>query len=113
MVGLKRKGSRAGGAFTFRVSDVVDVPLRGTMLRLRIVDGTPSMNDLAVGSILRLRSPQGVERRVAITDHALTGGRPTQARLERARELDVLVADTDAGGVEAVEIGWMASGPAE
>jgi hypothetical protein len=113
MLGLKRKGGRAGGAFTFRVSDVVDVPLRGTLLRLRVVDGTPSMNDLGVGSVLRLRSPQGAERRVRVTDHAVTGGRPTQARLERVRELDVLIADEDAGGGEPVDIGWMASGPAE
>ena len=71
------------------------------------------MNDLGVGAAITLRSPQGAERRVVITDHAVTGGRPTQERLDRFRELDVMVADVDAGGADPVEIGWMASGPAE
>lgn len=111
MLGQKRKG-RSGGAFAFRVSDVVDVPLRGTVLRLRVTDGTPSMADLGVGSVLLLRSPDGAERRVTITGHAVTGGKPTQERLDRVRELDILIADDEAGGDEPIEIGWMASGPA-
>lgn len=110
MPGLRRKG-RSGGAFSFRVSDVVDVPLRGTVLRLRVVDGTPSMSDLGAGSSLLLRSPDGAERRVTITGHSLTGGNSTQARLDRVRELDVLVADEDAAGADPVGIGWMATGP--
>jgi hypothetical protein len=109
MLGLRRKDGR-GGDFTFRVSDVVDVPLRGTMLRLRLVDGTPALSDLDVGSALRLRGMNGTERQVRITAHSVTGGRPTQQRLDRTREFDVIIAN-DADHAERVEIGWMASGP--
>jgi hypothetical protein len=105
---LSNDKKEAGRAFRFRVSDVVDVPLRGTLLRLRLVDGSPSMKALGVGDRLRLIDTDGVERQVSITGHAVTGGVPTQQRLDRARELDVLV--DDAAAVE-VEIGWMASGP--
>ncbi|HEX6307345.1 MAG TPA: hypothetical protein VFZ69_04100 [Longimicrobiales bacterium] len=110
MPDLKRKG-RSGGAFSFRVSDVVDVPLRGTVLRLRVADGTPSMGDLGAGSRLRLRSPAGTERVVTIVGHAASSGRATQARLDRVRELDVVISDEDATAEGPVEIGWMAAGP--
>jgi hypothetical protein len=109
----QKGGDRArGGAYTFRVSDVVDVPLRGTMLRLRVVEGTPSMADLGTGATLRLRSPAGAERQVTVKAHAVPSGRASQARLDRVRELDVIIADDEAAGVEPVEIGWTASGPA-
>lgn len=99
--------------YTFRVSDSVQVPLRGQMLRLRVMDGSPSMKDLGVGSMLRLQSPAGDARDVTILAHSVTGGNPTQKRLDRTGELDVIVsgADATAGGVP-VEIGWLA-GPAE
>ncbi|HEX6133645.1 MAG TPA: hypothetical protein VFZ24_06770 [Longimicrobiales bacterium] len=108
MPGLKRKG-RSGGAFSFRVSDVVDVPLRGTVLRLRVAEGTPSMADLGAGAQLRLRAPSGEERLVTIVGHAVSSGRATQARLDRVRELDVVISDAEAAG--PVGIGWMAVGP--
>jgi hypothetical protein len=114
MLGVKPKNER-GGAFSFRVSDVVETPLRGTMLRLRVVDGSPSMKDLGVGSALLLRSDVAGERRVRIVAHATTGGRPSQRRLERARELDVIVVDDEnpeaAASRAPVEIGWLAVGP--
>jgi hypothetical protein len=111
MAAFRRKRNERGGAFVFRVSDVLDVPLRGLLLRLRLVDGTPSMDDLGIGSVLRLRSPGGVERDVHVAAHSVTGGKPTQERLHRVRELDVLIADGTAG--EPIEIGWTASGPVE
>lgn len=112
MLGLKRKSKARGGAYTFRVSDVVDVPLRGIMLRLRLVEGSPAMADLGVGAVLQLHSPSGAERRVIITSHATPSGRPTQARLDRVRELDVMISDAEAGAEGPIEIGWMATGPA-
>jgi hypothetical protein len=112
MLGLKRKNRTRGGAFTFRVSDVVDVPLRGIMLRLRVVDGAPSMADLGTGATLQLRSPDGAERQVTVAAHAVPSGRATQARLERVRELDVIIVDDRAAAEGPVEIGWTASGPA-
>jgi hypothetical protein len=101
-----------GSAYTFRVSDAVHVPLRGHMLRLRLTDGTPSMDDLAVGQVLRLRSPAGETRDVPIVAHSVTGGNPTQKRLEQTGELDVIVSGelAEANG-DPVEIGWLASGP--
>ncbi|MEX1181917.1 MAG: hypothetical protein WEF86_01690 [Gemmatimonadota bacterium] len=110
MLGLKRKAVRGDGVFSFRVSDVVEVPLRGTLLRLRLLDGTPSMGDLAVGSRLRLRGLSGAEREVVIKAHSLTGGRATQGRLDRTRELDVVLEQRGSEG-EPVEIGWTAHGP--
>ena len=108
MLGMGRKKSGSRSAFALRVSDVVHVPLRGTMLRLRVLDGQPSMSDLGIGSRLRLRSTSGAERDVRIVAHAVTGGNPTQERLDRTGELDVVVADETGG--EPVEIGWTASG---
>jgi hypothetical protein len=110
MLGFGRKNKSGGGPFLFRVSDVVQVPLRGTVLRLRVVEGQPVLGDLAVGRQVVLRNPGGEEQRVAITAHPLTGGRPSQERLDRTREFDVLV---DLASLQGgpVEIGWMASGP--
>ena len=101
-----------GSEYTFRVSDSVAVPMRGHMLRLRLADGAPSMKDLGVGSKIRLTSPAGTTRDVSIVAHSVTGGFPDQKRLDRNRELDVIVSPEDAlaDGVP-VEIGWMATGP--
>lgn len=109
MPALRRQRSARGGAFQFRVSDVVAVPLRGTMLRLRLVEGSPSLDDLAVGRELVLRGPAGEERRVRIRAHSVTIGKPSQARLDLTGEFDVLI--EDAAGGEPIEIGWLASGP--
>jgi hypothetical protein len=112
MAGTKQ--ANAGGAFNFRVSDVVDVPLRGTKLRLRLLEGSPSMKDLRVGATLLLRTLSGEEGRVQIVAHPSSVGTATQKRLERSREFDVIV--TPAGEKPGVripaEIGWTASGPA-
>jgi hypothetical protein len=108
MLGRKRTVAR-GGPFEFRVSDVVGVPLRGTVLRLRVTDGAPSMDALGVGARLRLRTPAGGEHEVRIRGHSLTGGKPTQERLDRTGELDVLIEDGALG--EDIQIGWLARGP--
>lgn len=108
----KRK-SGADSAFSFRVSDVVDVPLRGTKLRLRLIEGEPSMKELGVGATLLLRTQAGEEGRVRIVAHAVSSGRAQQARLDRTRELDVIVTPdgADPGVRIPAEIGWTASGP--
>lgn len=103
-----------GSSYTFRVSDAVRVPLRGHMLRLRLTEGKPSMADLAVGKVLRLRSPGGATRDLPILAHSVTGGNPTQNRLDKTGELDVIVDGGLAeGDGDPVEIGWVASGPIE
>jgi hypothetical protein len=110
MLGLKRRKTGSGEPFTFRVSDVVEVPLRGVMLRLRLVDGQPSMGDLGEGAKLLLRDARGTERSVRVAAHAVTGGRPTQKRLDRTRELDVII-EPEPADAPPIEIGWMATGP--
>lgn len=97
----------ADDPFRFRVSDAVEVPMRGYLLRLRLMEGSPSMSELKKGRFIVLRAPDGEERTVRIQDHAITGGRATQARLERTRELDVIISDEDAlQGGRPVAIGW-------
>ncbi|MEO5511027.1 MAG: hypothetical protein ABIV28_06250 [Longimicrobiales bacterium] len=105
-------GKTSGDPYTFRVSDSVEVPLRGQMLRLRLTEGAPSMSDLAVGRVLHLTSPGGSTRELPILAHSVTGGNPTQKRLERVRELDVIVDGAlAAGDGDPIEIGWLATGP--
>lgn len=103
-----------GGSFQFRVSDAVPVPLRGMLLRLRLLEGAPVLKDVKPGRRLRLVAPDGATREVAIKAHSLTAGRQTQDRLEKTRELDVIIDDGDAvvDGIP-VEIGWTAAGPLE
>jgi hypothetical protein len=101
-----------GGAYRFRVSDSLNVPLRGHLLRLRLLEGMPSVKDLAPGKRIRLSGPSGASREVAILGHSATGGRATQERLEAKRELDLVIRAEDAGeGTERVEIGWQVTGP--
>lgn len=114
MSGLQREGGTAvgGGTYRFRVSDAARVPLRGYLLRLRLMDGRPSLSKLRPGSRILLRSPDGVERVVEVQDFSVIGGRATQQRLERTGELDVLISETDAvRDGRAVEIGWQVLEP--
>jgi hypothetical protein len=109
MFGSGRKRD-SGGPFEFRVSDVVEIPLRGTMLRLRLLDGRPRLADLAVGERLQLQDVAGAQREIVIKAHPVTGGRPSQDRLERTREFDVLI-EKDPTDAVPIEIGWTARGP--
>jgi hypothetical protein len=109
-----RSKSKPGGPFRFRVSDVAQVPLRGYLLRLRLLEGNPAIGDAKPGGWLRLEGPGAVARTVRIVDHSVTGGRQKQQRLSSLGELDVVISVDDARGPEGepVEIGWTASGPA-
>jgi hypothetical protein len=109
-ISMSKKAKAEGGAFRFRVSDSLVVPLRGRMLRLRVVEGSPAMADLKPGSTLRVSGP-GADRMVTVVAHAVTSGRATQDRLERVRELDVVIADDAEREDGPVDIGWFASGP--
>jgi hypothetical protein len=104
------KKTSAGGAFRFRVSDSVDVPLRGRMLRLRVLEGAPAMSDLKPGRRLRIAGP-GDEGMVRIVAHSVTSGKATQQRLDTVRELDLVVADERPATATPIGIGWFASGP--
>lgn len=103
-----------GGDFAFRVSDALAVPLRGWLLRLRLLEGSPSMKLLAPGRRITLVSPDGTRRDVTIVAHSVTGGRATQERLNTYGELDVVISAEDAGrGGNRVGIGWTARGPSD
>ena len=112
MAAFRQSKDGAGGPFRFRVSDIVDVPLRGHLLRLELSEGTPSMKDLQPGRKLRVISPDGERREITIVGHSATGGRATQERLERTRQLDLVVSRADAGtGASRIDIGWSVAGP--
>ena len=106
------KTSSSSGTARFNVSDALDVPLRGFLLRLRRIDGDLSVKDIATGSRLRLTSPDGAERTVTVLGKSLTGGRNTQERFAKTGQLDVMVSPEDAyqDGLP-IGIGWTAEGP--
>lgn len=106
------KNDNKSESFRFNVSDALDVPLRGFLLRLRLLDGTPAVKDIRPGTRLRLRSPDGRERVVTVTDKSVTGGRNTQERLDKTGQIDVIIPSAEAYAEnEAVGIGWVAEGP--
>ncbi len=99
------------GSYRFRVSDTMDVPLRGVMLRLKLLEGRPALSRLEPGETIRLVGPDGETRSVAVKALSVTGGRATQKRLERNRQLDVVIAPEEARvGGRPVAIGWFVVG---
>lgn len=95
----------------FRVSDTSTVPLRGTLVRLTLLEGDPQLKDLKKAK-LRLTSPSGESRVVQITDFFIGGGRMKQSHMDSYRMLDVIISNRDASGDgEPVGIGWAAEGP--
>lgn len=113
-MGLFSRKKKASGPFQFRVSDSVQVPLRGYLLRLKLLNGEPLLDDLSPGRRIRVRAPSGRERVITVKDFSATAGFPSQEKLEQHRELDIVV-DTADGVVdgEEIDIGWIASGPVE
>lgn len=117
MANAVNSGNGAGGAsgtdqgYRFRVSDTVNVPLRGVMLRLKLMEGRPVLDRLEPGQTIRLVAPDGEVRRAQVKALGVTGGRTTQARLERNRQLDVLISPEVAGeGGRPIDIGWYVVG---
>lgn len=101
-----------GGTPRFNVSDALDVPLRGFLLRLRRVDGDVSVKDFGPGTRLLLRSPDGLERAVTVTARSLTGGRNTQGRLDRTGQIDLIISSEEAyQDGRPIGVGWSAEGP--
>ena len=102
----------SSGTGRFNVSDALDVPLRGFLLRLRHLDGDVSVKDIDAGTRLRLRAPDGSERLVTVHGKSLTGGRNTQERLAKTGQIDVIIGNDDAyAGDVPIGIGWTAEGP--
>lgn len=111
-MGLFGSSKRTEGPFEFRVSDALEVPNRGYLLRLKLLSGEPGLDAVGPGQKIKLRSPDGAERVVAIKDFSVTQGVPSQKRFDRTRELDVVIDTPDAVvDGQVVETGWTASGP--
>ena len=95
--------------YRFRVSDAYFVPLRGWMLRLKLLDGDFEPKALKPGSSLRLVPPDGDDRVVTVKGLSVTGGRQKKERVEEYREFDLVISPEDAvQDDQQVEIGWLA-----
>lgn len=93
--------------FRFTVSDAYHVPLRGWMLRLKLVEGDFKPKMLSPGSQFRLVAPDGHERNATVKGLSATGGRQTSERVATFKEFDIVIAGEDAvrDGRE-VDLGW-------
>lgn len=93
--------------FRFNVSDAYMVPLRGWMLRLKLVDGDFEPSMLSPGSTFVLRAPDGEERTATVKGLSATAGKQTSKRVEKYREFDIVIPTSDAIRDEReVDIGW-------
>ncbi len=99
--------------FRFRVSDAYFVPLRGWMLRLKLLGGDFAPSMLKPGKSLRLRAPDGEERTVTVKGLSATGGFQRKDRVDEYKEFDLVIPTEDAVRDDrSVAIGWEAV-PAE
>ena len=100
------------GIARFNVSDALDVPLRGFLLRLRRIDGEISVKEIGPGTRLRLTSPEGHERTVTVRALSLTGGRNGAERFAKTGQVDLIIGTEEAYAEELpIGIGWTAEGP--
>ena len=98
--------------YRFRISDAYFVPLRGWMLRLKLLDGEFEPSMLKPGSSLRLSAPDGAEHTVTVKGLAATGGFQRKDRVDAYGEFDVVIPAEDRFLENMnVAIGWQA-GPA-
>lgn len=95
----------------FRVIDAMDIPHGGRVLRLRLHEGTaPSIRQLR-GARFRSRSPEGVEESLQVLGFALSGGKPSDARLSRSGRIDLVVASEGNGTGPKTTVRWELVGP--
>lgn len=96
--------------YRFRVSDAYFVPLRGWMLRLKLLDGDFDPKMLRPGGSLRLVAPDGEDRVVTVKGLSTTGGRQKKDRVQEYAEYDLVIPVEDAiRDDRQVEIGWEAT----
>lgn len=96
--------------YRFRVSDAYFVPLRGWMLRLKLLDGAFDPAMLKPGRTLRLAGPDGEERTVTVTGLSVTGGFQKKERVDAYKEFDVIIPESDAvRNDRPIRIGWEAT----
>lgn len=96
--------------YRFRVSDVVQVPLRGTMLRLKLLEGDPSPDALEAGKTIRLVGPGGRTASAQVRSLAVTTGSAAKETLHQYRQVDVVVAPESSSDGLPVGIGWFVVG---
>lgn len=95
--------------YRFRVSDAYFVPLRGWMLRLKLLDGSFEPSMLKPGSSFRLVAPDGEERVASVLGWGATAGKQTKQRVETYREFDIVIPQQDAVRDDRpVDLGWEA-----
>lgn len=95
--------------YRFNVSDAYAVPLRGWMLRLKLVDGDFEPPMLSPGSTFRLVAPDGEARTATVKGLSATAGRQTRQRVETYNEFDIVIPTGDAVVDDReVAIGWSA-----
>lgn len=93
--------------YRFNVSDSYLIPLRGWMLRLKLVEGDFDPSMLKPGSEFRLIAPDGAERKATVKGLAVTGGRQTAERVKRYKEFDIVISAEDAVAEDReVDLGW-------
>ena len=97
--------------YRFRVSDSYFIPLRGWMLRLKLLEGTFEPSMLKPGNTLRLTGPRGDERTVTVKGLSVTGGFQKKDRVAAYKEFDVVIPEEDAAGERRIAIGWEATPP--
>jgi hypothetical protein len=96
--------------FRFRVSDSYFIPLRGWMLRLKLLEGDFEPDMLAPGRPLRLSAPDGQERTVTVKGLSVTGGFQKKQRVDAYKEFDVVIPEEDAlRDDRQIAIGWEAT----
>ena len=96
----------------FKVSDIMDGPHKGWILRLRLHTGeAPTIKEIK-GARMALRSAEGVSREVVVRSFPTFGGKPSDDRLARSGRLDVSVEPADSGAeAPSVVERWELVGP--
>ncbi len=90
----------------FQVTDAYDHPHGGRILRLKLRSGdAPSVKALK-NKVVVASSPAGEEARLRVSNFAVFGGKPSDARLARTGRADVLV---EGDGASRVDAGWEVS----
>lgn len=96
--------------YRFRVSDSYFIPLRGWMLRLKLLEGDFDPGMLEPGRSFRLSAPDGEERTVTVKGLSVTGGFQKKQRVDTYKEFDVVIPESDAiRDDRQVAIGWEAT----
>lgn len=92
----------------FRVIDALDAPHGGRILRLRVLEGQPTVKALKGATLIAVSPRDGTERLLRVRDFSILGGRPSNRRMADTRQCDLIVDDVtpNGGSNTKVDIGW-------